>query len=225
MEVFMEKAKKSYFTAKNVTYLAVLLALVIVLQVWGGSIKIGATSLSFVLVPIVLGGVLLGIGAGAILGFAFGFIVLMYGVTGADPFTALLFSAHPVITSFLCLIKGTAAGAVSGLLYKLISVKNKYVAVFVASAAAPVVNTGLFIIGALFMGDFITQTFVPDGETLMYFLVIGCAGINFLVEFAINIILSPAIFTVNNVLEKQLRRSSHGYSAKKEHKTQKTDTE
>ncbi len=220
----MEKTKKSYFTAKNITYLAVLLALVIVLQIWGGSIKIGATSLSFVLVPIVLGGVLLGIAAGAILGFVFGFIVLMYGITGADAFTALLFNAHPVITSFLCLVKGAAAGAVAGLLYKLISRKNKYVAVFVASAAAPVVNTGLFIIGALFMGDFISQTFVPDGQSLMYFLVIGCAGINFIVEFAINILLSPAIFTVNNVLEKQLRHSA-GEKSYKENSSEKTDTE
>lgn len=220
----MEKAKKSYFTAKNITYLAVLLALVVVLQVWGSSIKIGATSLSFVLVPIVLGGVLLGIGAGAILGFVFGFIVLMYGVTGADAFTALLFSAHPAITSLLCLVKGAAAGAVAGLLYKLISRKNKYVAVFVAAAAAPVVNTGLFILGALFMGDFISQTFVPDGQSLMYFLVIGCAGINFIVEFAINILLSPAIFTVNNVLEKQIRHSV-GVKSYKVNSSEKTDAE
>ena len=81
--------KEKYFSAKRVTGLAVLLALVVVLQIWGGTINIGATSLSFVLVPIVLGAVMLGAGAGAFLGLAFGIIVLIYGVTGADFFTSV----------------------------------------------------------------------------------------------------------------------------------------
>ena len=67
MEVIMI-AKRKFFSAKRVTGLAVLLALVIVLQLWGNNIKIGATGLSFVLVPIVLGGVLFGPSAGAFLG-------------------------------------------------------------------------------------------------------------------------------------------------------------
>lgn len=204
----MEKAKKSYFTARNITYLAVLLALVVVLQIWGSSIRIGVTSISLVLVPIVLGAVLLGPVAGAILGFVFGLIVLIYGITGADSFTFILFSDHPVITSVLCLVKGTAAGAVAGLLYKLIARKNKYVAVIVSAASAPVVNTGLFILGALLMSDVISANFVADGQTVIYFLVIGCAGINFLVEFAINLVLSPAIFSVNNVIERQIMRTA-----------------
>ena len=63
------------FSAKYVTTLAVLLALVVLFQVFGSYIKIGTTSFSFVLVPIVLGGVLLGVIAGAILGFAFSLVV------------------------------------------------------------------------------------------------------------------------------------------------------
>ena len=81
---------KTVFSAKRITGLAVLLALVIVLQLIGGYLKIGATSLSFVLVPIVLGGLLFGAWAGAFLGFAFGFITLMFGITGADYFTVAL---------------------------------------------------------------------------------------------------------------------------------------
>ena len=71
MEVIMI-AKRKFFSAKRVTGLAVLLALVIVLQLWGNNIKIGATGLSFVLVPIVLGGVLFGPSAGAFLGLVSG---------------------------------------------------------------------------------------------------------------------------------------------------------
>ena len=199
MEVIMI-AKRKFFSAKRVTGLAVLLALVIVLQLWGNNIKIGATGLSFVLVPIVLGGVLFGPSAGAFLGLVFGFITLMYGVTGADPFTAVLFAEHPFLTSAVCLVKGTAAGLAAGLLFRLIEKKNGYVGVFVASAAAPVVNTGLFILGALLMSDTLSASLVADGSTVLYFLIIGCAGINFLVELAINLMLSPAMYSVIRVV-------------------------
>lgn len=202
----MKTEKSRFFSARNITFLAVLVALVVVLQVLGGYFKIGATSLSFVLVPIVLGGIMLGAWAGALLGLIFGFIVLMYGVTGADPFTAILLGDYPAWTSVLCLLKGAVAGFVSGILYKLISKKSSYAGVFVASAAAPIVNTGLFILGALLMSDTLSENFVSDGQTVIYFLIIGCAGVNFLIELAINLVLSPAVYTVDRVVEKQLMK-------------------
>lgn len=203
----MEETKlkaKQVFSAKNLAYLAVLLALVVLLQCLGGFFKIGSTSLSFVLVPIVLGAVLIGWWAGAFLGFAFGFIVLMYGVAGTDYFTNILFVNHPVLTALTCLIKGIAAGLVPGLIYPLIAKKNKLAGVIVASVLAPILNTGLFILGALLMSGTITKNFVADGTTLVYFLFIGCAGINFIVEFAINLVLSPALHRVVLVVEKQI---------------------
>jgi uncharacterized membrane protein len=204
MEVFMEKEKKNFFSARNIAFLAVLVALVVVLQCFGGSIKIGQTSLSFVLVPIVLGGMLLGVWAGAFLGFVFGFIVLMYGVAGTDVFTNMLFNAQPFMTALICLGKGIMAGVVSALVYKAIAKKNKYVAVFVASALAPITNTGLFIIGAFCMSGTMAELFGYAGSDLVYFLFISCAGINFIVELAINLVCAPALFTVSNVVEKQI---------------------
>ncbi len=199
--------RKEFFSAKRVTGMAVLLALVIVLQLLGGYLKIGATSLSFVLVPIVLGGILFGPLAGAFLGFAFGFITLMFGVTGTDYFTMVLFESQPFATALLCLVKGTAAGLVAGALYKEVSKKNKYVGVFVAAAAAPIVNTGLFIAGAFaLLGDTLIANFVGAGSTLVYFLFIGCAGINFLVELAINLIAAPMVYRVIGIINKQYSR-------------------
>lgn len=199
--------RKELFSAKQITGVAVLLALVIVLQLLGGYLKIGATSLSFVLVPIVLGGILFGSLAGAFLGFAFGFITLMFGVTGTDYFTMVLFESQPFATAFLCLVKGTAAGLVAGALYKEVSKKNKYVGVFVAAASAPIVNTGLFIAGAFtLLGDTLIANFVGAGSTLVYFLFIGCAGINFLVELAINLIAAPIVYRVIGIINKQYSR-------------------
>lgn len=200
----MEKTKRSYFTAKNVSYLAVLTALIVVLQACSGFFKIGTTSLSFVLVPIVLGGMLLGIGAGAFLGGVFGLVVIFDALGGLDPFTMILLQESPVFTVFLCLAKGIGAGAASALVYKLIAKKNMYAAVIVAAIVAPIVNTGLFILGGLLIGNILKANFIPDGTSVIYFLVIGCAGINFIIEFAINLVLSPALYTVDKVVEKQI---------------------
>ena len=199
--------RKKTLSARRVTGIAVLLALVIVLQVLGGYFKVGATSLSFVLVPIVLGGILYGAWIGAFLGFAFGFVTWMYGVTGADPFTAILFEAQPFATTLLCLGKGIAAGLVSGLVYQFTAKKNKQVGVFAAAATAPIVNTGLFIFGSLVMlKETLMANFVAEGSTIVYFLFIGCAGINFLVELAINLIFAPTLYRLIGVLEKGGRR-------------------
>lgn len=198
---------KSFFSAKRLTGIAVLTALVIVLQTVLGSIRIGATSFSLVLIPIVLGGVIYGAWTGAFLGFVFGFITLMYGVVGADAFTAILFQNQPLETALLCLVKGTAAGFVSGILYKAFSNKNELVAVFLAAAAAPIVNTGLFIGGSLlFLQQTLLVNFVESGSTVVYFLFIGCAGVNFLVELAVNLIAAPTLHRVIRILEKGKRK-------------------
>ncbi len=217
----MEKVKKTFFTAKNITYLAVFVALIIVLQMCSSFIKIGTTSFSFVLVPMVLGGMLMGVSVGAALGAVFGIVVLIAALSGLDPFTLYLLNENPVFTVFLCLIKGIAAGAVSALLYKVISRKNKHVAVFVASAAAPIVNTGLFIAGAFIISGTIEGAMTSLGVDIaglspFYIILVLCVGVNFFVELAINIVCSPAIYTVNRVIEKQIAKNKKPARVKKE---------
>ena len=141
---------------------------------------------------------------GRVLGAAFGIVVVVVAVAGGDPFTLTLLSDHPALTVLLCLVKGAAAGAVAGLLFKLVRRKNEYAAVFAAALSAPVVNTGLFILGALLMSDTIGANFVADGTTVLYFLVIGCAGLNFVVEFIVNAVASPAIYTVERLIERRV---------------------
>lgn len=206
------KNEKKFFSARNIAYLAVLVALVIVLQLWGSAIPIGPAglNLSFVLIPITLGAIILGPVSGIILGFVFGFVVLMTGVTGSNFFTSYVFNDSPVITTLTCIIKGVAAGFVGGLLYRLIETKNKYVAVIVASIAVPVVNTGLFILGALCMSGSITNfadAFMPDvaGNNIIYIIIIGLVTVNFFIELAINVIFAPALYTVDRVVTKSIK--------------------
>lgn len=185
--------EKRFFTAKNVTILGVLTAIIVVLQIFGSYFRIGTISLSFVLVPIVIGGILTGVIGGTILGFIFGVITLVMGIVGADQFTFILFSDHPFLTILTCVIKGSVAGFMSGFVYKLLKDKNLTLSTFAASAVAPIVNTGLFIVGAFCMADTLNSNFVAENSNVVYFIFIGCAGINFLIELAINLVLAPSV--------------------------------
>ena len=190
-------------TSKNLATLAILSALIVVIQLVSGFIKIGAVNLSFVLIPIVMGAIVIGPLAGVILGVVFGLVCYFMGLVGMDSLTYLLISEHPIITFLTCVVKGAAAGFATGFIYQVLSKKNEYLGVILGALAAPVINTGLFIVGALIMSDAIDLFMVANNISVsaIYFLVIMCAGINFLVEFALNGILAPSLYRVIKYLK------------------------
>ena len=203
--------------AKNkivqLTELAILTAIVIVLQLTGVAIRLPflATPISLVLIPITLGAMILGPKAGAWLGFVFGAVVFITcAIMSLDPFTAYLFQNSPIMTACICLFKSTFAGLFSGLAFKYINIKgkNSLFASFVASAITPIVNTGLFILGCLCISGTING-FISSadlGVSAPYFLIIGCAGINFLFEFAVNMILAPSLIGLYMTITKRLSK-------------------
>ena len=200
----MEKVKKNtLFNARYIATLGVLLALVIVLQAFGGSFTIGPVSLNFSLIPVALGALVLGPVAGAILGFGNGIVVLVQVIQGLSPFYVLIWSESPVITTLICLFKVTVAGFVSGLAFRLISRKNVYVATFVAAALIPIINTALFVLGCLCMYDTIYMMYDASSMNIFVFICITLVTFNFFIELAINLIVAPALNAVYNVVSKQ----------------------
>ena len=193
--------KQKFLCTKNIVYLSILTALLVVLNLLSTVFRI-ITNVNLTLIPIVLGALMLGMRGGFILGLISGLMTFLFGVTGIDAFTNFLFVEHPVLTFLTCTVKITAAGLFGGLVYGLLKNKNKYVATFVASAIVPVVNTLIFILGALTMYDSINVLALGEGVGVMYFLIIICAGVNFLIELGINLLVAPAVHAVVNVLEK-----------------------
>lgn len=43
------------------------------------------------------------------------------------------------------------------------------------------------------MADTLNSNFVAENSNVVYFIFIGCAGINFLIELAINLVLAPSV--------------------------------
>lgn len=183
---------------------AIFIALTAFLQLFASSFTIGSVSFSLVLIPIVICGILAGPVGGTLCGLTFGIITMVGGLTGGDIFTATLMQSGLrgfITTTLICLVKATAAGLVSALVYKALKNTNNFFACFCAAATAPIVNTGLFILGCLTMTGILQEAFVGGGSVI-YFLVVICAGVNFIVEFLINLIFAPAIYQLIKAVSK-----------------------
>lgn len=193
---------------------AIFIAIVVVVQLFLGGITVSGVSFSLVLVPIVLGGAVLGETGGMVLGLVFGLITLINGLLGTDPFTSfLLYNTGikgTVVTATVCLVKAVAAGFISAFIYKTLKNKNEFLAIILAAAAAPIVNTGVFVLAMIFvLSDELTATMqalsgVNIGETgVVSFVILSLSGINFVVEFIVNLVLTPAVYPVTKLIGKE----------------------
>ena len=169
--------------------MAIFTAIVAVLQFVASAIHFGPFSISLVLIPIVIGASLYGVGAGAWLGFVFGGVVLLSGDAGA------FLAVNPLGAIVTCLVKGTLSGAAAGFAYRLLSGKNETAAAVCAAICAPVANTGVFLLGCrlFFLETVSGWAKVVGMENVGVYMITAFVGVNFLIELAINIILSPVI--------------------------------
>lgn len=182
---------------RKITGVAVLLALVIIFQTIGNFVMIGPVNINLSLIPIAIGAIVFGPFAGAFLGFGSGVLSLFSAST-----QELFMSVAPAGTVVTCLLKCTIAGLVAGLVFKLISKKNVGIAAIIASLLVPLINTGLFV-GACFsiMKPALDNYSKTSGNVnLMQIVFLGWAGVNFLFEFGVTAVLSPAIIKIMKLM-------------------------
>ena len=198
----MTKTNKKGMSTETLVMLSLLTALVALLSYMGGFIRIGGlASISLTLIPVVLGAALYGPYAGAWLGAVSGVVFFM---TADAVFWFGLSIGGTVIT---VLIKGACAGLAAGYVYKLLESKNKYLAIMVAAIAAPVVNTGIFIIGCLifFIGA-VRDMAAGAGMGVGGYLIVGFVGLNFVFELIVNIALAPALSRLIDIAKKKFAK-------------------
>ena len=190
--------------------LAMLIALIFVMQYLGTlastPLRTIGIEFSFVLIPIVVGAFLLGPVEGAILGLVFGAMTVVLTVIAPGTMTYILFTERPVLYVIVAMVKAIAAGLGSGLIYKgldkLMKGKAVYLRTVLAAATAPIINTGIFLLGMVcFFSDVIAEKWA-GGANIFLFLV-GLIWINFIIEFGINVILSPAIVRIVDAVKKK----------------------
>lgn len=182
-------------TTKKIVGLGLFTAIVVVLQVLAVVIRpSGVFNISLVLVPIVVGAAMYGYKAGAWLGFVFGVVVL---ITDASAFLAVSVPG----TVVTCILKGALAGLVSGLVYSAIEKKNRILAVFVSAIVCPIVNTGVFLLGCMifFMDTINAWSQAAGYANAGAYMILGLVGVNFLIEMAVNIVLSSVIVKIISI--------------------------
>lgn len=186
---------------KKIVGVALFTAIVVVLQLLGSFIKFGPFSISLVLIPIVVGTALYGIGAGAWLGLVFGVTVLASG--DASAFLAVNVPG----TIITVLAKGAAAGLLSGAVYKLVEKKNKTAATICAAIAAPIANTGVFLLGCLifFMPTINGWAAAVGIESAGTYMITTLVGFNFIFELLVNVVLSPIIVRLIGLGKKEIK--------------------
>ena len=195
-----------FFTAKNVALLGVLIALAVVLQIFASGISIFGITMNFSLIPIALAGIMMGWIGGGIIGLVCGLVVFITAaVMGQEPATSFLFQVNPAILSLTCIGKTTVAGIVCGLLYKLISKKNEFIAVCVSAIVIPIINTGIYMLGMVLMKGAVAQFLglTQSSAGVVFTAVFGLIWINFLIEMAINVVFVPIINRVMKVLNRK----------------------
>ncbi len=177
---------------------ALLTALVIILQAFGAVIRFGPFSVSLVLLPIVIGAAVCGAKISTWLGLVFGIVVLMN-----DAAAFLAVSVPGTVVTVL--IKGALCGLAAGVTYKLLSRKNEYLGVAAAAVVAPIVNTGIFLLGCrLFFFETIKEWGLAAGfENAAEYLIFGMVGVNFLVELATNLVLCPVVMRILNAVKRR----------------------
>ncbi len=213
--------RKPFFSARNIAYLAVLVALLIVLQLFASAIPMFGVTLNFSLIPIVLAGIFFGMWGGGVLGLISGLLTfLVTAVMGREPSTAFLFQASPVILTLTCIGKTTIAGLAAGFLYRVIAKKSALAASYVAAVVVALLNTGLYLLGIVFMKDAASQYLGTEATAGAVFIaVFALVWLNFVLETVINVLFAPAICRIEKVVNSKVLR----YRADREERSRSAD--
>ncbi len=181
---------------------ALLAALVLLLQFFV-VIPLGAYNITLTLVPIMLGAILYGPATGALLGGLFGVAVSIQVVTGmAGVMSTAMLQLAPFVTIAVCLLKGILAGFGAGLIYKPFQkARSQTLGVILSAVSCPLINTGIFIAALfVFYYDLMVQYAAENAFAgALAFVFIGVVGLNFVVEFAVNVLLIPLVLRLMDI--------------------------
>ena len=173
--------------------LAVLAAVLLIMAYTPlGYLKVGAVEISFMMIPVVIGAVIIGPGAGALLGGIFG-VTSFIQCFGASPFGAALLAVNPWFTLIMCMIPRILAGWLPGLLFKALNrtALPKLLPVTAACLSGALLNT-IFFIGSLFLffgGTDFVRSFGENAWAIIVLLV----GVNGIVEAVVSSIVGATV--------------------------------
>lgn len=189
--------------------LAMLVAIIFVLQITGvGFILIPPISITTLVIPVIVGAIIIGPGAGAVLGAVFGGLSMWTASTAAAAPMDLAFSpflsGSPVASIILCLGTRILFGFLTGVLYKafkklfhnITSARTgNNISVILSSAIGVAVHTAS-VMACLWL-------LFPSLGVEFKAVVSAVASLNFLAEAGMAIVFAVALANIVPVLTKK----------------------
>lgn len=179
--------------------LALLVAVILVMKLTGiSSIPVGPLNMTFTMVPIAIGAMLMGPVAGGVLGMIYGFTSFYDAVSGGSVMTGIFFQISPVHTFILCVGMRILVGVLTGLLFmglKKID-KTDTVCYFAGGLAAPLLNTILFmgyIVLVFYQTDYVQERLAALGASGPLMFVVLSVGVQGLVEALTGLVIGGIV--------------------------------
>ena len=193
----MAKKRKDQDLVFKIVIIGVLTALSVGLSMI--KLPITGVSVTLLLPVVIIGAALYGPWVGAWLTVIPN--IIAYFTEGA------LFMMYSPIGGFATIVlKGILAGIAAGFIYKALSKKHPIVAVTLASIAAPLINTGVFVFGSyVLVWDKMIDAALEAGvahEFASIAILLGL-GFNMVVELILNVALCPGIFRILQIVTKK----------------------
>lgn len=175
---------------RRITLAAILTAIILLMAFTPlGYLKIGVVSITFLVIPVVIGGMTLGPVWGGFLGAVFGATSFAQCFMG-DPFGAALVAISPAATAVTCFVPRILIGVVAGVLFPVIwkASKNSTVS-FVATAVAGTLTNTILFVGMVVA--FFKDSYFGGGAFFAIFL--GFFSFNVALELVVNVIVSAGL--------------------------------
>lgn len=168
--------------------------------------------ITFMVIPVAVGSLILGPMAGAFLGLVFG-LTSFAQCFGASPLGVILLQENPLGTFFCCVVNRVLVGLLPGLLYLLFKRFGRLCGPGLALCCflTPVLNTALYIVGnwMIFQNTWLnvsmtTYGYTGGGGTSLLVFMMGLVAVNGLAEAAACLVLGTAVC---RALEKTVHRN------------------
>ncbi|MBE7089933.1 MAG: ECF transporter S component [Clostridiales bacterium] len=219
---------KKFFSAKNVALLGILIALVVVMQIFASAIPIFGITINLALIPIALASIFLGWFGGTVVGFVCGLVTfLTTAVFAAEGLTVVQFQSNPAVLTLTCILKTTIAGLVAGFVFDLLKKKNLYLGAIFSAFLIPIINTGIYVLGTMLMVEEVATFFgLEQSLNVVMTFVLSVIWLNFVLEVAITAIFTPVIHRVTRIFIKDDTKVASEIVEQEEiEQTEETDTE
>ncbi len=175
---------------------AILATIIVVMNVTPlGMLRLGIIEITFMMIPVIIGAIVCGPGAGALLGGLFGFLSFWTCVDASSVFGATLLGINPWFTALVCLVPRIFMGWACGMIFRGLyrNRVSNFWSFSLSGLSGALLNTlgftGLLVL--FFWNSEYIQS-LAAGKNIFGFLI-AFVGINGLVEAGVCTILAATI--------------------------------